>query len=127
MIKILAFAVATTTLTGTVRAQSTDPLAGVWMQDDGAATVRIGLCGNGPAQCGKVIAERRKPGESSLLDQTVAQNFLPKGKRAWKGQFVVDGSPMAASAKLISTDKMAIKICALPFLCETLRFNRVAG
>ena len=121
---ILAAMVASTTITPAL-AQSgpASPLAGVWVQDDGAATVRIAPCG--PSLCGTMIAEKLQPSDPSQLGQTVIREIRANGKKGWTGKYIADGSSFGTKIKQSSANAMVVKICALPFMCDTLRFNRV--
>jgi uncharacterized protein (DUF2147 family) len=115
-------------LTGTTAwAAPAAPLAGVWRQTDNSATVRIAPCGNRGELCATVIAERLAPGEPSQLNQVVARDIRPAGKQSWKGKYLADGQSLAATAKLSGNDRMTFKVCVMPLLCDTLRFNRVTG
>jgi uncharacterized protein (DUF2147 family) len=106
-------------------AQSTppSPLAGVWVQDDGAATVRIAPCG--PGLCGTMIAEKLQPGDPSQLGQIVLRDIRANGKKGWAAKYNADGSSYGTKIKQTSASAMAVKICAFAFACETLRFNRL--
>ena len=99
------------------------PLAGMWVQDDGAATVRIAPCG--PSLCGTMIAEKLQPGDPSQLGQTVIRDIRVNGKKGWAGKYSADGSSFSTKIKQSSANAMVVKICALAFVCDTLRFNRV--
>ena len=117
-------------LTGTTAwAQPTGALTGVWRQDDqiSAVTVNVVRCSDNDALCATVIAERLAPGDPSLLNKIVARDMGPSGKQSWKGKYVIDGQSMAASAKLTSKDKMLFKVCLMPFLCDSIQFNRISG
>jgi uncharacterized protein (DUF2147 family) len=106
-------------------AQAPHPLAGIWRQDDGSATVRIQNCSNRETICGTVIAERLEPQQPSLLNQTVVRDMRPAGKQAWVGNYVVEGQSMKARAKLLGPDALAVKVCSMGIFCETIRLNRV--
>jgi uncharacterized protein (DUF2147 family) len=123
--RIFAFAVAASLTASAASAQSgpTSPLAGVWIQDDGAATVRIASCG--PGLCGTMIAEKLQPGDPSQLGQTVIRDIRANGKKGWVAKYIADGSSFGTKIKQTDTNAMAVKICAFAFACETLRFNRV--
>lgn len=99
------------------------PLAGVWVQDDGTATVRIAPCG--PALCGTMIAEKLQPGDPSQLGQTVIRDLRANNKKGWAAKYVADGTSYGTKIKQTNANAMAVKICAFAFACETLRFNRV--
>jgi uncharacterized protein (DUF2147 family) len=99
------------------------PLAGVWVQDDGAATVRIAPCGSG--LCGTMIAEKLQPGDPSQLGQTVIRDIRANGSKGWAAKYLADGSSYGTKIKQTSPTAIAVKICAFAFACETLRFNRV--
>ncbi len=106
-------------------AQTPSSLLGVWRQDSGESTVRIAQCGASPYLCATVIAERLKPGEPSSLNQTIVQDMRPNGKNGWTGRYIVDGQSMKASAKLSARGMLSFKVCAMAFLCETIRLSRV--
>lgn len=106
-------------------AQSNNPLAGVWRQDDGAATVRIASCEKGPYYCAIVVAEKLELGEASRLGKITVKDIRPSGQRRWTGVFVDQGATMNAKVQQISADVISFKICAIPFLCETKRFQRI--
>jgi uncharacterized protein (DUF2147 family) len=110
-------------------AQSLD---GVWVQEDGSTTVRVAPCPGvqapaTPSWCATVIAEKPEPGQASNLNQTVVRDMRRKGKQGWTGIYAVDGLSMKASAKLLRPEMLSFKICAIAFLCETLRFVRQRG
>lgn len=98
-------------------------LAGVWIQDDGAATVRIEPCG--PGLCGTMIGEKLQPGDPSQLGQIVIRDIRAKGEKSWVAKYIADGSSFGTKIKQTGANAMAVKICAFVFACETLRFNRV--
>jgi uncharacterized protein (DUF2147 family) len=102
---------------------ATTSLAGVWVQDDGTATVRIAPCGQ--SFCGTMIAEKLQPGDPSQLGQTVIRDIRANGKKGWPGKYIADGSSFGTRIKQSSANAMAVKICAFAFACETLRFDRV--
>lgn len=100
------------------------PIAGVWVQDDGATTVRIAPCG--AVLCGTMIAEKLQPGDPSQLGQTVIRDIRANGKKGWAGKYTPDSSTFyTTKIKQNSGNVMVVKICAVAFLCDTLRFNRV--
>lgn len=105
-------------------AQTSPPLSGDWQQDDRSTTIRIAPCPNRNGLCAIMIAERPVAGQKSQLNQVVATDFQQTGKASWKGKYVVDATTMKASAKLTGNDRLTIRICALPFLCDTVRFIR---
>lgn len=111
----------------TAWAAPTAPLAGIWQQDDNSSTVRISACGKPGDLCATVIAERLAPGEPSLLNKVVAREIKPSGKQIWKGKYVADAQPMAATAKLSGKDRMTFKVCFNALICDSVRFKRVAG
>ncbi len=115
------------TLATSAQAQMPPSLLGVWQQDNGESTVRVAQCGASPYLCATVIAEKRKPGDPSSLNQTIVQDMRPNGKNGWTGRYIVDGQSMKASAKLSARGMLSFKICAMPFLCETIRLNRVGN
>ena len=125
MRKLILVAIATAVATAPVFAQSSpfSPLAGVWIQDNGAATVRIAPCG--PSLCGTMIAEKLQRGDPSQLGQTVIRDIRVNGKKGWAGKYSADGSSFSTKIKQSSANAMVVKICALAFVCDTLRFNRV--
>jgi uncharacterized protein (DUF2147 family) len=114
-------------LTGTAAlAQSPASLGGIWRLQDGSATVRVTSCnGNGNTWCATVIEERLQPGEPSMMNQSVVRDMRPNGKQGWSGRYVVDGQSMKATAKLLRADQINFKICAVAFLCDTIRLDRV--
>jgi uncharacterized protein (DUF2147 family) len=115
-------------LTGTTAwADPAGSLTGVWQQDDQSTTLRIAPCGNRGELCATVIAERLATGDPSSLNKVVAREIRPVGKRSWKGKMLTDGQAFAATAKLVGNDRMNLKICAMPFLCDSLRLNRMNG
>ncbi len=124
MHRFILVAIAAALTTAPVFAQSfpPSPLTGVWVQDDGAATVRIAPCG--PSLCGTMIAEKLQPGDPSQLGQTVIREIRANGKKGWAGKYIADGSSFGTKIKQSSANAMVVKICALPFMCDTLRFNR---
>lgn len=107
-------------------AQSNNPLVAVWRQDDGAATVRIAPCDKGPNYCAIVVAEKLELGEASRLGKVTVKDIRPSGPRCWTGLFIDQSATMNAKVQQISADVMSFKICAIPFLCETKRFQRIA-
>ena len=106
-------------------AQPTRLLDGIWQQDDGSVTVRIADCSRGSAKCATVTEERAVAGQPSLVNQTVVQDMRPDGARRWRGRYVVDGQSMNATARLVSSDTLTVRVCAIAFLCDTIRLNRV--
>ncbi|NJS13318.1 MAG: hypothetical protein HC788_00465 [Sphingopyxis sp.] len=106
-------------------AQTASPHYGVWRQDDGSVTVRIAACPQSTAACATVIAERIQPGEPSLLNQTVVRDMIPNGARRWRGRYVVDGQSLNATARLLSDDRLTMRVCALAFLCDSIRLERI--
>jgi uncharacterized protein (DUF2147 family) len=108
-------------------AQNAPNLNGIWRQQDGSATVRVAPCPKSTNWCATVIEEKLKPNEPSLLNQMVVREMRSNGTKGWTGQYVVDGQTMKASAKLTSPESMNFKVCAIAFLCETIRLNRVKG
>jgi uncharacterized protein (DUF2147 family) len=123
--RIFALAVAASLTASAASAQSgsTSALAGVWVQDDGTATVRIAPCG--PSLCGTMIAEKLQPGDPSQLGQTVIRDIRANGKKGWAGNYIADDSSYGTKIKQTNANALAVKICAFAFACETLRFNRV--
>lgn len=105
-------------------AQPTNTLPGIWIADDGTSTVRIAPCPSSTLLCGTVIDERLKSGETSYLNQIVVRDIKPSGKQ-WSAKFVGDGASFNAKVKQIGADRMAFKICAFAFLCDTQTFVRV--
>lgn len=108
-------------------AQSTPTLDGIWRTQDGNTTVRVAKCPNSANWCATVIEERLAPNEPSSLNQMLVREMRPKGNQGWIGQYVVDGQNMKASAKLTNSATLAFKVCAIAFLCETIRLDRVRG
>lgn len=106
-------------------AQTARSLDGIWQQDDGSVTVRIGDCPREKAKCATVIKERPVAGEPSLLNQTVVQDMRPNGTRQWRGRYIVDGQSMKANARLVDANTLTVKVCAIAFLCDTIRLIRV--
>jgi uncharacterized protein (DUF2147 family) len=107
------------------QAQSAQNLDGIWRSQDGSSTVRVAKCPQSSNWCANVIDEKLKPGETSSLNQMVVREMRPNGKKGWTGQYVVDGQSYKASAKLQRQGVLAVKICALAFLCETTRLEQI--
>ena len=112
-------------LSAPVATQAADPMLGVWRQNDGAATVRIAPCASGTDNCATVIDERLQPGETSRLGKVTVKDIRPAGTMRWTGVFVDQGATFGAKIRQLSPTTMTFKICALAFLCETKRFQRV--
>jgi uncharacterized protein (DUF2147 family) len=112
-------------ISGAAQAQSAPNVDGIWRTQDGSTTVQVTKCPTNPNWCATVTAERLEPGEPSQLNQMLVRDMRPKGKLGWTGQYVADGQNMKASAKLLASDTLAFKICALAFLCETVRLRRI--
>ena len=108
-----------------VQAQSADPLLGVWQSVDATATVRITPCERGQTLCATKIAEKLEPGERSELGKIMVRNIRRNGNKGWIGQFDADGQFMAAKVRQAGANSMSVKICALAFLCDTIKFVRV--
>ncbi len=108
-------------------AQSAPNLNGIWRAEDGSATVRVATCPSSANWCATVIEERLAPGEPSSLNQMIVREMRAKGTKGWTGEYVTGGQSMKASAKLSGPDKLAFKVCALAFLCDTIRLSRVRG
>jgi uncharacterized protein (DUF2147 family) len=106
-------------------AQTGQTLSGLWRQDDGSVTVRVAPCSNSKNWCATVVEERLQPGEPSLLNQMVVRDMKPNGKKGWKGKYVVDGQSMSATAKMLRADTISFKICAIAFVCDTIRLKQV--
>jgi uncharacterized protein (DUF2147 family) len=123
--RIFALAVAVSLTASAASAQSgpSSPLAGVWILDDGATTVRIAPCG--PSLCGTMIAEKLQPGDPSQLGQTVIRDIRTNGKKGWAGKYVADGESYGARIQQTNANAITVKICAFAFACETLRLNRI--
>jgi uncharacterized protein (DUF2147 family) len=98
-------------------------LAGVWILDDGTATVQIAPCGE--SLCGKLIAEKLQPGEPSQLGQTIIRDVRLNGKKGWSGKYIADGSSYGLKIKQSGANLMTAKICAAFFACDTLRLKRL--
>jgi uncharacterized protein (DUF2147 family) len=126
MTRFFAASALALSLSAAVAAQAPDPMLGVWRQDDGAATVRIAPCASGPDNCATVIDERPQPGETSRLGKVTVKNIRPAGAMRWTGVFVDQGATFGAKIRQLSSTAMTFKICALAFLCETKRFQRVS-
>jgi uncharacterized protein (DUF2147 family) len=112
-------------LSAPVGAEAPDQMLGVWRQDDGAATVRIAPCPSSTDNCATVIDERLQPGETGRLGKITVKDIRPAGAMRWTGVFVDQGSTLGAKIRQLSPTTMTFKICALAFLCETKRFQRV--
>jgi uncharacterized protein (DUF2147 family) len=112
---------------GGALAQSMPNLDGLWRAEDGSATVRVARCPASPNWCATVVAEQLKPGEPSQLNQVLVRDMRPKGKLEWAGQYVAGGQNMKAGARLLRADMLAFKVCAIAFLCDTIRLNRIRG
>ena len=118
-------------LAATSNAASAAPppsIGGVWQQDDGSTTVRVAPCPDSPSSpswCATVLKETLTANQPSLVGQTIVRDMRAKGQQAWVGRYVVDGQSMKASAKLLRADSLSFKICAIAFLCETLKFRRI--
>lgn len=110
-----------------ISAQSPVSLTGVWVQDNGEATVRVEPCAQGSGWCATVVAEKLQPKDVSRLNQTVVRDMLPKGKQAWAGKYITDGQTLKATAKLLNPNTFTFKVCAFAFLCDTLKFNRAVS
>jgi uncharacterized protein (DUF2147 family) len=110
---------------GTAQAEPSQNLDGVWRLQDNSAIVRVAKCPKSKNWCATVIEERLAAGESSQLNQMIVREMRPAGKQGWTGQYVLDGQTMKATAKLLRPDRLAYKVCALAFLCETIRLERV--
>ena len=108
-----------------VQAQSADPLLGVWQSVDATATVRITPCERGQSLCATKIAERLEPGERSELGKIIVRDIRRNGNKGWVGQFDADGQFMAAKVRQAGANSMSVKICALAFLCDTIKFVRL--
>jgi uncharacterized protein (DUF2147 family) len=122
-----AIVIAATLSSSAALAQNAPNLNGIWRQQDGSATVRVAPCPKSTNWCATVIEEKLQPNEPSLLNQMVVRDMRSNGTNSWTGQYVVDGQSMKASAKLPRPDMMSFKVCAIAFLCETIRLNRVNG
>lgn len=116
---------ATALVPASLHAQNGQTLSGLWRQDDGSVTVRVAPCRNSTNWCATVVEERLQPGEPSMLNQMVVRDMKPNGKKGWKGKYVVDGQSMSATAKLLRADTISFKICAIAFVCDTIRLNQV--
>ncbi len=106
-------------------AQGSSALAGAWRQDDGKIVVRIGFCPSGRDQCATVIEERPDLSEPRRLGKIVVRDIKVVGNGRWTGQFVDQNVTMNGKIRQSSPDTMSFKICAMGFLCETKRFDRV--
>ncbi len=118
---------AATLLTASVpaQAQPSDPLLGVWQSVDATATVRIAPCDRGQSLCATKIAERLEPGERSELGKVMVRDIRRNGNKGWVGQFDADGQFMSAKIRQSGAGSMSVKICALAFLCDTIKFVRL--
>lgn len=121
----IAMLIAASASASMAEAQTARSLDGLWRQDDGSVTVRIADCPRATSKCATVTEERAVAGQSSLVNQTVVQDMRPDGARRWRGRYVVDGQSMNATARLVSTDTLTVRVCAIAFLCDTIRLNRV--
>ena len=108
-----------------VQAQSADPLLGVWQSVDATATVRITPCERGQTLCATKIAEKLEPGERSELGKIMVRNIRRNGNKGWIGQFDADGQFIPAKVRQAGANSMSVKICALAFLCDTIKFMRL--
>ena len=108
-----------------VHAQPADPLLGVWQSADASATVRITPCDRGQFLCATKIAEKLEPGEKSELGKVMVRDIRRNGNKGWIGQFDTDGQFIPAKIRQSGANSMSVKICALGFLCDTIKFVRL--
>jgi uncharacterized protein (DUF2147 family) len=106
-------------------AQSVQNVNGIWRAEDGSASVRVAKCPASANWCATVIEERLAPGDKSALNQMIVREMRPKGGNAWTGEYVAGDQTFKATAKLSGPDKLAFKVCAFAFLCDTIRLSRV--
>lgn len=121
---IAAAAFFTVTTPGAVGA--TSALLGDWVQNNGDNTVRISLCANGDGMCATVVAEKRVAGEASRLNSIAVRNIVPSHQGEWKGVFQDGQDAMSATVRADGANRISLKICARPMLCDTLRYTRLA-
>ncbi len=126
MTKLIVALALASSLSAPSVAQLANPILGVWRQDDGAVTVRIAQCASGTNHCAIVIDEKLQLGEPSRLGKVTVKDIRPAGSMRWTGVFVDQGTTLGAKIRQLSPTAMTFKICALAFLCETKRLQRVS-
>jgi uncharacterized protein (DUF2147 family) len=128
------------TIISTLSGFAADPI-GIWLTDEGKATVRVADCGgalcasivslkepNDP-QTGrpKVDAYNADPGKRNrpIIGIQILMGLRPKGANTWAGQIYnpEDGKTYDATVTLEGANLLKVQGCVL-FICETRTWTR---
>lgn len=125
MKRVAAILISTLAFASPSLAQERGSLVGTWRQDDGKVTVRIAACPTSRDLCATVVDEKPDLSVPRRMGKIIVSDLKPAGSGRWNGQFVDQGTTMAARVRQTTPDTVSFKICAFAFLCDTKRFDRV--
>ena len=96
-------------------------LAGTWRELGGEAAVRIAPCRDDVATLCVVLVEPQRRGGERIA----VSGLRAAGENRWRGRYVLDGQPLAASITLTASDQADMTACRWA-LCKTVRYGRSA-
>ena len=97
-------------------------LVGTWQSADGRVVARIAPCSaDAAALCANTLIENAG---ATAAGRLVMTGLKPSQQSVWKGKYLLDGSALPATLRLVGADLVEIKVCRW-FLCQSDRYRRV--